>query len=57
MIFLILLARGALKWYIQIGSGNALLACLMLGAVAQLGERDIRIVEADGSIPFSSTHN
>lgn len=25
------------------------------GAVAQLGERDIRIVEADGSIPFSST--
>ncbi len=24
------------------------------GAVAQLGERDIRIVEADGSIPFSS---
>ena len=29
-------------------------SCEKLGAVAQLGERDVRIVEASGSIPDSS---
>ena len=28
--------------------------CNLLGAVAQLGERDVRNVEARGSIPLSS---
>ncbi len=29
--------------------------CFSCGAVAQLGERDVRNVEARGSIPLSST--
>jgi hypothetical protein len=45
--------RAALK---KINAGYILKSRFVHGAVAQLGERDVRNVEARGSIPLSSTN-